>query len=117
MTAAELEKLCMAFKGSTQDIKWGHDLCYSVGSKMFCVTSLHGMEFVSFKTTPEMFGELTEREGINPAPYSARHHWVLIKDIHSVRPGEWKQYIQRSYGLVFEKLPKKEREAILAKPS
>ncbi len=113
MTAAGLEKLCMGFNGVTHDIKWGNDLCYSVGSKMFCVTSLLGMQYVSFKTTPQEFGELIERDGIIPAPYSARHHWVLVEDIRSLRPAEWTAYIQKSYTIVFEKLPKKVRNEIL----
>ncbi len=112
MTAPELEKLCMGFKGATQDIKWGNDLCYSVGSKMFCTTSLQGLQYISFKTTPEEYGELTQRIGIVPAPYSARHHWVLVENLQSLRPGEWKKYIQQSYALVLEKLPKKTKESL-----
>lgn len=64
MTATSLEKLCMSFKGATQDIKWGNDLCYLVGGKMFCTTSLEGFKYVSFKTSPQDFGELIERDGI-----------------------------------------------------
>ena len=60
MTSSDLENLCMSFEGTTRDIKWGNDLCYSICKKMFCVTSLEGMKYVSFKTTPEDFGELIE---------------------------------------------------------
>ncbi len=115
MTATELETMCMGFRGATQDIKWGNDLCYSVGTKMFCVTSLQGMEHVSFKATPEEFAELIEREGVIPAPYSARNYWVLVNDPRSLRPKEWKAYIQKSYSMIFEKLSKKVRNDILAK--
>ena len=112
MTAADLEKLCMSFKGTTRDIKWGNDLCYSVCKKMFCVASLEGMKYVSFKTTPEEFGELIERVGIIPAPYSARYHWVLVENMKAIRPKEWKERIQASYNLVFEKLPAKVKNSI-----
>lgn len=107
MNSAELEKLCMSFKGTTRDIKWGNDLCYSVGTKMFCVTSVEGMQYVSFKTTPEEFGQLIERPGIMPAPYSARHHWVLVENTVAMRPKEWRERIQASYDLVFAKLSAK----------
>ena len=113
MTATELETMCMGFQGATQDIKWGNDLCYSVGTKIFCVTGLQGMQYVSFKTAPEEFAELIEREGVIPAPYSARYYWVLVKDPRSLRPKEWKAYIQKSYLLVFEKLSRKVRNDIL----
>lgn len=112
MTSSDLENLCMSFKGTTRDIKWGNDLCYSVCKKMFCVTSLEGMKYVSFKTTPEDFGELIERVGIKPAPYSARHHWVLVENIKALNPKEWRAYIRASYDLVFEKLPGKMKNSI-----
>jgi hypothetical protein len=35
------------------DVKWGDDLCYLVGEKMYCVQNLEGAFKVSFKTTPE----------------------------------------------------------------
>ena len=111
MNAADLEKFCNRLKGTTKDIKWGNDLCYLVGGKMYCVLPLEGLPRVSFKTTPEAFGELTERTGIIPAPYSARYYWVMVEDIHSLSPKEWKHYIQKSYALVLAKLPKKLRES------
>ena len=112
MNSAELEKLCMSFKGTTRDIKWGNDLCYSVGTKMFCVTSVEGMQYVSFKTTPEEFGQLIERTGIIPAPYNARHHWVLVENTGALRQKEWKERIQVSYDLIFEKLPAKVKNTL-----
>ena len=116
MNAGDLEKLCMSFKGTTQDIKWGNDLCYLIGEKMYCTTSVaseEGAQFISFKTSPEDFGLLTEREGIIPAPYSARHYWILVKTFRSLSPKEWKMYIRKSYDMVFEKFPTKKKAAIL----
>ncbi len=112
MNAALLEKICQGLKGSTKDIKWENDLCYLVGGKMYCVLTLKGDPCISFKTTPEEFGELIEREGIIPAPYSARHYWVLVENIHSLRTNEWKYYIQKSYELIFGKLSRKVRESL-----
>ena len=112
MNAAALEKLCTSLKGTTQDIKWGNDLCYLVGNKMYCVALLDESHSVSFKTTPEAFAELTDREGIIPAPYSARHHWVLVEDSKALKPNEWRHYIVKSYELVFEKLPRKLKASI-----
>jgi len=112
MNPSSLEKLCMGFKGTTQDIKWGNDLCYLVGKKMFCVTGLEGFKHVSFKASPEDFQQLIERDGIVPAPYSARHFWVLVENPTALRPAEWVMYISRSYELVFDKLPKKIRDSI-----
>ena len=61
----------------------------------------------SFKVSPEQFAELTEREGIIPAPYMARNMWVFVEQFKSLKPKEWKEYISRSYELIRSKLPGK----------
>ena len=115
MNNAEIEKFCMDLKGTQQDIKWGNDLCYTVGKKMYCVTSLKGEASVSFKTTPEKFNELIERAGIIPAPYVAKYHWVMVENFKALSVKEWKMYIKDSYEMVFDKLPKKLKESIIKK--
>jgi len=78
---------------------------------MFAVTVLEGASkyCLSFKCTPEQFLELTERDGIDPAPYSARYHWVALKTFDVLRDKELKALLQNSYDLVVAKLPKKAR--------
>jgi predicted DNA-binding protein (MmcQ/YjbR family) len=112
MTPSDLEKFCKTLNGTTTDIKWGNDLCYMVGKKMYCVTSIKGDANISFKATPEEFAELIEREGIVPAPYVAKYHWVMAQKTKSLTPKEWKFYIKKSYQLVVEKLPKKLRPLV-----
>ena len=113
MNIEQLRKFCMAFPGATEDVKWGNDLCFSVGGKMFTVTSADASEGgVSLKTTPDKFAELTERDGIIPAHYVARYHWITIENLKAVTPAELKDLIRESYQMVFDKLPAKGRKAI-----
>ena len=113
MNIEQLRKFCLAFPGATEDVKWGNDLCFSVGAKMFTVTSADSSDGgVSLKTTPEKFAELTERPGIIPAHYVARYHWITIEDQKAVAASELKDLIRESYQLVFDKLPAKARKAI-----
>ena len=112
MNIEQLRKYCLSFPGATEDVKWGADLCFSVGAKMFCVTSADSMSGVSVKCTPEKFNELIEREGIDPAAYVGRYKWVSIHDLGAVTPGELKDLIATSYQLVRDKLSKKIRDAI-----
>lgn len=112
MNQPQLEQLCLGLKGTTTDIKWGNDLCYLVGGKMYCVTILEPPMKVSLKVLPEEFGELTDREGIIAAPYAARNHWILVEKSTALSHPEWRHYIAQSYALVFGKLPKKIREKI-----
>jgi len=92
----------------TEDIKWGHDLVFSIGGKMFCVAGLdQSPTTASFKVKDEEFEEMCNRPGFKPAPYVAKYKWVLIEDISKMKRAEWKRYIQQSYDLVKEKLPGK----------
>ncbi len=42
MNLEHLRKYCLSFPGVTEDVKWGNDLCFCVGEKMFCVTGVDG---------------------------------------------------------------------------
>ncbi|MDO8418691.1 MAG: MmcQ/YjbR family DNA-binding protein, partial [Rubrivivax sp.] len=76
--------LAAALPGATEDIKWGADLVYSVGDKMFCVFLLdRGRACTcSFKVDDERFLELTGVPGVIPAPYLARAKWVQVGGEH-----------------------------------
>ena len=112
MNIEQLRKYCLSFPGATEDIKWGADLCFCVGEKMFCVTGADSMTGMSLKCTPEKFEELIEREGIDPAAYVGRYKWVHISDLDAVTPAELKELIKTSYQLVFDKLPPKIKKSI-----
>lgn len=107
--------LCRTFPGCTEDIKWGADLVFSVGDKMFAVTRT-GQEDggISFKVDDERFLELTDRPGLVPAPYLARAKWVYVEDTDALGDDEAAELLRRSYELVFAKLTKKLQREILA---
>jgi predicted DNA-binding protein (MmcQ/YjbR family) len=106
MQLETLQALCLSFPGVTEDIKWEHDLCFSVGGKMFCVASLEPPFTFSLKATPAEFEELIARPHIEPAPYLARYHWVLFTDPAAFTQNEL-PLVKQSYDLIKSKLPKK----------
>lgn len=106
MNFEQLREFCLSLPYTTEDVKWGNDLCFSVGAQMFCVTGADSTGGVSFKCTPEKFAELTERPGIIPAAYVARYHWVTVEDSDALPKNELKELIKNSYNLVYQKLPK-----------
>jgi len=113
MNIEQLRKFCLSFPSATEDIKWGADLCFCVGAKMFCVTGADSINGgLSLKCTPETFSELIEREGIDPAAYVGRYKWVRIADLNAVTPDELNALIGKSYELVFDKLPPKIKKTI-----
>ena len=99
----------------TEDIKWGAELAFSIGGKMFCVVCLERPHHISFKCTPEDFGELVERPGLIPAPYLARAMWVQESELgDALDRRELERLLRTSYDLVRAKLPRKKREALTA---
>lgn len=104
--------LCRSFPGVTESTKWGNDLVFSVGDKMFAVTNLGEATGISFKVEDERFLELTDRPGIIPAPYLARAKWVYVEDAQALGDEEAAQLLRRSYELVFGKLTKKMQREI-----
>ncbi|WP_229496045.1 MmcQ/YjbR family DNA-binding protein [Massilia polaris] len=100
--------LCRTFPGATEDIKWGADLVFSVGEKMFAVTGDESpAKGMSFKVEDERFLELTDRPGIIPAPYLARAKWIYVEHAGALGDAEAEALLRRSYELVFAKLTKK----------
>jgi predicted DNA-binding protein (MmcQ/YjbR family) len=111
-SVARAKAACKALPGVTSDIKWGSDLVYSVGGKMFAVVGPSAT--ISFKVDDERFLELTDRAGFVPAPYLARAHWVLLRDFSGVGDAELKALLRRSWELVFAKLTRAARAKIEA---
>ncbi len=109
MDREDIRKYCTSLKAVTEDIKWGNDLCFTIGGKMFCVMYL-GPEFsLSFKVNDDVFDELTDREHIIPAPYMARNKWIQVKNPAVFNATEWKSYLLNAYRLISAKLTKKQK--------
>lgn len=107
MNVETIRNICTKLPAVTEDIKWGNDLCFSIGGKMFCAASLDGELKFSFKVPDEEFDEITGVKGIIPAPYVARYKWVLVEVPSIFDIKKWEEYITQSYNLVRAKLPKK----------
>ena len=112
MNIETLRKICSSLRSVTEDIKWGNDLVFSVGDKMFCVASLEPPFSCSFKVPEDEFGEISNQHGFKPAPYMATAKWVLVNDLSAMAKKEWEKYIKQSYELVKSKLTKKLREKL-----
>ena len=115
MTIETVRLICRALPGVTEDVKWGHDLCFCVAGKMFTVVSLEAPHSIAFKCSPETFGELVERPGVIPAPYMARNMWVQEQELgETLAQRELEPLIKTSYELVVAKLPKSRRPSTSA---
>jgi predicted DNA-binding protein (MmcQ/YjbR family) len=107
MTLETLRTICRAMPDVTEDIKWGADLVFSIGGRMFCVVNTEPPHQMSFKCTPDAFGELVERPGLKPAPYLARAMWVQEESLgETLERAELERLLRTSYELVRAKAPK-----------
>jgi predicted DNA-binding protein (MmcQ/YjbR family) len=108
MDIEAISNICKSLPSVTEGIKWGNDLCFMVGKKMFCVVLLDTTPLkVSFKVTDQEFDEISNLQGVIPAPYSARHKWILVENVNAFNKKKWNYYITQSYNLVKAKLSKK----------
>lgn len=104
-----VRQYCLSLPHATEELQWGETLLFKIGGKIFALLNLDQARpnRLSIKCTPEEAAEMVEREGIIPAPYLARNHWICFQDLQAITRAEMKAIIQSSYGLVVAKLPKK----------
>jgi predicted DNA-binding protein (MmcQ/YjbR family) len=108
-----IRRHCLGFPHATENVQWGCDLCFKVDGKLFSVAPLEVAPVrLSFKCSPENFAELCERLEIIPAPYMARAQWVALQTLNAIPDDELRQLLAESYRLVWERLPKKRRDAL-----
>ena len=109
MNREKIREYCLSLPHATEEVLWQKDLVFKIGGKMFAVIGLDAgpASQFSFKCTPEEFAELTELDGIIPAPYAARYHWVTVQKPGALSQAEIKRLIKDSYEMVKGKLPKK----------
>ena len=114
MDQESVRKFCLSLPHVDEKVQWENDLLFRIGGKMFAVVALepsHGV-LMSFKCTPEKFAELIEHEGIIPAPYVARDHWVAFERFDVLPDREVKELLTKAYELVRDKLPKKLKDSL-----
>ena len=100
--------------------QWGDNLVFwvgdtAIGGKMFALIDLsgglaHGVGM--FSAGPERFAELVEQDGLIPAPYMARIHWVAAERWDALRNTEWEEGWVAAHQITLNKLPKRVRETL-----
>lgn len=115
MDLEAVQKFCLSLPHVTEDVQWQNDLLFRIGNKMFAVASLEAESShrLSFKCTSETFAELIETDGIVPAPYVARYHWVALERFDALSERELKVLLKKAYELVRDKLPTKLKKQLI----
>ncbi|MCP4460007.1 MAG: hypothetical protein GY816_18590 [Cytophagales bacterium] len=111
MEIDQLREYCLSMTGTTEGMKWGENLTFMVGGKIFAVFSLDTTPInASFQVSDEDFETMSERERMKPAPYFAKNIWICVENIGIVSDNEWKEILTNAYEIIKAKLPEKVRE-------
>ena len=104
MNVEFIQRFCLSFPHAKENLQWGDSLCFKVGGKIFAVLALSSVPpRLSFKCTPEKFGELVEQDGIAPAAYVGRYYWVSVERLEALPWSELQDLLRASYGLIVAK--------------
>lgn len=122
MTADRLRAYLLTLPHVVETMQWGANLVFwtgdkAIGGKMFALINLEddGPErrrvtnhaLMMYAAGPVRYPELLELEGILPAPYMARIHWVAVERWDVFTPAEWHRELRAAYDITLAKLPKK----------
>jgi predicted DNA-binding protein (MmcQ/YjbR family) len=123
MDAERAREYLLRLPHVVETMQWGANLVFwvgdkAIGGKMFAVLNLDEDQkaVVSFAAGPERYAELLETEGVFPAPYLARAHWVSLRHWGVLRSSELEEHLKHGHSLIYDKLPKKTRD-VLAMPA
>lgn len=119
MDAERLREYVLNLPYVVETMQWGANLVFwvgdkAIGGKMFALANLDEDHkgVLSFAAGPERYAELLETDGVFPAPYLARAHWVAIEHWAVFRSSELEELLESGRHLVYDKLPKRTRETL-----
>jgi predicted DNA-binding protein (MmcQ/YjbR family) len=124
MDAERVREYLLRLPHVLETMQWGANLVFwvgdkAIGGKMFAVVNLDDdhQGVLSFAAGPERYAELLETEGVFPAPYLARAHWVAIRHWGVLRSSELEELLKFGHGLVYARLPKRTMDVLAMPPA
>lgn len=117
MNIEELRQHCLAKKGVEECLPFGPDnLVFKVGGKMFLLASLDAVPLqFNAKCDPENAVLLREQHAcVQPGYHMNKQHWNTVVVDGSATDKLLRQWIDESYLLVVQSLPKKIKQEILS---
>ncbi len=119
MDAEQVREFLRPLPHVEETMQWGANLVFwvgdkAIGGKMFALVNLDedGRAVLSFHAGAEHYADLLECDGVIPAPYMARIYWVALERWDALRRTELQELLSRARDLVYEKLPRKTKEAL-----
>ena len=114
MNVETFRSYCLSKKGVTEEFPFGEDtLVFKVMGKMFALTDLDNFESVNLKCDPEKAVQLREEfSSVMPGYHMNKKHWNTVLMDASISDRLVKEWIDDSYSLVVDSLPKRMRQEL-----
>jgi predicted DNA-binding protein (MmcQ/YjbR family) len=115
MNIEEIRDYCLAKTGVTESLPFNDTaLVFKVAGKMFALLDLsEDSRGISLKCNPEIAIELREKHiEVTPAYHFNKRHWNGINLKGSINDSLLKEWIDHSYIIVVDSLPKSKREEL-----
>lgn len=111
MNIEEIREYCLQKKAVTESFPFDEStLVFKVMGKMFALTSLEKEPSINLKCDPGKAIELRERfPAVQPGYHMNKRLWNTIYLDESITDNLIREWIDHSYNLVVEKLPKKDQ--------
>lgn len=89
-------------------------LVYTIGSKQFAYFKTSEPEKYRFsvRVSPDRFLELTDIQGVKPARYMGRFHWITIVKVEEFDNAYLRELIDRSYEKALSSLSKTQQQEL-----
>jgi predicted DNA-binding protein (MmcQ/YjbR family) len=111
-----LQVYCLSKPGVTEEFPFGEQtLVYKVMGKIFALTSLDSTPLtINLKCDPEKAVQLREEyECVLPGFHMNKKHWNTVVADGTVKDAILKEWIDHSYDLVVQSLPRKLKEQMI----
>jgi predicted DNA-binding protein (MmcQ/YjbR family) len=115
MDIEQLRDYCLSKPGAEESLPFGPDtLVYKAGGKVFLLTGLNSEQLrFNVKCDPDKAIELREEFScVLPGYHMNKKHWNTIVVDGSVSTRQLKEWIDHSYELIVDSLPKKLRDEL-----
>jgi len=116
MNAEEIRIYCLNKPETTESFPFDETtLVFKVSNKMYALLSLDEQLSINLKCDPEYAIELREHyPAVTPGYHMNKQQWNTILIDETISDDLLKEWIDDSYWLIVEKLPKRDREPLLA---
>ena len=114
MNIEDFREYCIGKPGVTEEFPFGPEtLVFKVMGKLFALTDVDLFESVNLKCDPEKAIELREKyPSVKPGYHMNKKHWNTVMMDGTVSDTMVYEWIDHSYQLVVDGLPKKIKEEL-----